>query len=198
MKKLMSVIVFAMLVMSSNVYACDFRGNGFSNETISKLKIICEEEKIAKLAFENASAGRSLSAIDINPERINEIGKVSVEIAKAIGLAAGELGIQANKFIQTPAGMIVVIGVFWTLFMSQLLGIALIIMTLWLMIKAFRRLFTDRQYYTDETLFWGLVTYKKTRFDYSAEISSDQFWSGVLITIIATIIIVVVIANLLV
>lgn len=196
MKKLMSVIVFAMLVMSSNVHACEIRGTGLPAEAVARLKVACEEAKLAQISTESKPSIGDITSID--PDTVTQIGRVSVEIAKALGLAARELGIEANKFIQTPAGILVVIGVFWTLFMSQLLGIALIIMTLWLMIKAFRRLFTDRQYYTDETLFWGLVTYKKTRFDYSAEISSDQFWSGVLITIIATIIIVVVIANLLV
>lgn len=197
MKKLMSVIVFAMLVMSSNVYACDIRAHGLPAEAVAKLKVACEEAKLAEISAEKApKVVETISAIDT--DTVTKIGQVSVEIAKALVLAARELGIEANKFIQTPAGILVVVGVFWTLFMTQLLGIALIITTLWLMLKAFRRLFTDRQYYTDETLFWGLVTYKKTRFDYSDTISSEQFWSGVLITVIATIIIVVVIANLLV
>lgn len=197
MKKLMSAIVFVMWAISSNVYACDIRAHGLPAEAVAKLKVACEEAKLAEINAEKTpKVVETISAIDT--ETVTKIGQVSVEIAKALVLAARELGIEANKFIQTPAGILVVVGVFWTLFMTQLLGIALIITTLWLMLKAFRRLFTDRQYYTDEKLFWGLITYKKTRFDYSDTISSEQFWSGVLITIIATVIIIVVIANLLV
>lgn len=195
MKKILYAVLL-MLSLTGVASACDIRVSGLSSEAIAELKVACEQAKLANLRNKEEVVGTFSEKITTaNVEQLSAVGKVSTEIAKAIGLAASELGIAVNVFLQSPAGILVAIGVFWKLFLVQSIGIVLLTMTIGAMIWMYRRVMICSFENKEQSVLWGLVTYTKSVPLYSSvrDMSDDQggmlFFTTVFGVIVSTLIV---------
>lgn len=155
------IILAALLLFAVPTFACDISGSGLSKEAIATLKVACEQAKLDEVKANDPSAY-------ITPDRISAIGNVSNDIAMAIGTAAKQVGIAANEFLQTPAGLLVAFGIFMKLFLHQAIGLVglVLILSTWLWFT--RRLLVDEYTVVEKVRFWGLYTATKRIPTYTA------------------------------
>lgn len=158
----MKRIIFALLLLVAGptwADGCDITNSGLNAEAVSKLRIACEQAKIEQNANRNVS-GDSITK-GLTPEKISAIGSVAQEIAKALGSAAKELGVAVNDFLLTPAGILVVLGIFWKLFLVQtmgLIGVVIVLITArWWLVRILVEGFVP----TEKPRFFGLYTVTK-------------------------------------
>lgn len=116
-------VLMACLLMSSvsAFAACEIPTQGLPESTITQMKQICEEG-LAK------NSGKLVTKENI--ELVTTIGGVAKEFAASLGIAAKELGIAANEFLTTPAGMLTAFVILWKTFLIQFIGIILMIVVL--------------------------------------------------------------------
>lgn len=173
MKRIMLVL---MLMFSIPAWAdnCDIVNSGLNSEALGKLRIACEQAKLDQKAQQNAVPADITKGL--TPEKISAIGQTAHEIAKAIGSAANELGVAVNDFLLTPAGLLVLFGIFWKLFMVQTLGIIGTIIVLWVTRWWFLRILVESYTPTEQKRWWGYKTVTKQVPTYSTfnNMTGDQ------------------------
>lgn len=148
-----------------------------ANKTASLTDIAKDPSKAASMA---ASFGSSLAI-------------AAKGFAEALGIAAHELNININDFLNTPAGKLTVVIIIWKVFGTSLLHIlvlATILTTGFSMSRViYLRLFVKEIQYVDRIWFWGLFTttkkirVMKTLKDITAE--SNDGWVLVMLLIVA-------------
>lgn len=159
----MKKIIFALLVMFSvPATACEISyTQGLDDVAVQRLKLACEQAKLdAKEAREQAHTVSSVVET-VSTEKISAFGLAAKDVAAAIGIAAKELGVAANDFLATPAGILVAAVVIWKLFAIQfigLIGIVVVNCAAWWMV---RRSMVDSYDVVEKKRFWGLWTTTK-------------------------------------
>lgn len=159
----MKKIIFALLVMfSAPAIACEISyTQGLDDVAVQRLKLACEQAKLdAKEAREQAHTVSSVVET-VSTEKISAFGLAAKDVAAAIGIAAKELGVAANDFLATPAGILVAAVVIWKLFAIQfigLIGVVVVNCAAWWMI---RRSMVESYDAVEKKRFWGLWTTTK-------------------------------------
>lgn len=145
MKKI--VLGLFLALMSVNVFACEIRAFGLSDEVRQQLKVQCEQMKLA-----STKAGSKVIP-GVDAETVGQWAQISQEFAKAIGLAAREIGVSVNEFIRTPAGMITVAVILWVSLGKSLVLLAMLPMV-WVFTGIILRRLWFSHYDTVERGFW--------------------------------------------
>lgn len=175
----MKRIVFVLMLMFSIpawADSCDITGTGLNSEALGKLRIACEQAKLDQKAAQNTVSNAADLTKGLTPEKISAIGQTAQEIAKAIGAAAKELGVAANDFLFTPAGLLVLFGIFWKLFMVQAVGIIGLVIVLWVTRWWFLRILVESYTPVEQKRWWGYKTVTKQVPTYSTfgNMTGDQ------------------------
>ncbi len=177
----MKKLIFALLLtFTSPAWACDISGTaGLDAVAVQKLKQACEQAKLEALQSKNEGVvQQTLNTVSgaVTADRISAFGQASKDVAVALGLAAKELGIAANDFITTPAGILTVFVVMWKLFGIQFMGIMFCLFFLWVTGWFVRRVLVEEYTVVEKRRFWGLYTVTKRIPTYSSfsNMSDDQ------------------------
>lgn len=120
MKFFKTAILLVALIASPAFAECDISNvSGLSDVAKQELKVQCQQ---AMLAAEQL-ATNPLAGVDIsNPERLSEWGLVAQEWAKALGIAANELGLAVDTFLDTDAGKLTAAIIIWQVAGETILG----------------------------------------------------------------------------
>ena len=95
--KAWGMIAFLFFAMSGPIYACSLTGvEGLPDSVVKQLELECEKAKEA--------ANDATEAYKV--EKLSAYAEVAMQIAKALGVAAQELGLAINDFLKSPAGLI--------------------------------------------------------------------------------------------
>lgn len=108
------VMILVLTLLSATTWACDMRG--VPDEFAQKLKVECEQMKLAAEATTSAANA-------ITPERLSEWAQISEQFAKALGIAAREVGVSVNEFMGTPAGIITTAVILWSVLGQDVLAL---------------------------------------------------------------------------
>lgn len=185
-------IIFACLMMLSfhSFAACEIPSAGISADTYKQLKEVCEKS-IAKV---------SVDEIKSNFELASSLGSVSKEFASSLGVAAKELGIAANEFLNTPAGLITAFVIIWKVFMIQFLGLVLVFGIIITNYLIFRQILTESSEPIVVTYFWGAYQRVKSKKTYSnfGSLNGDQGGTMVISIILSIVFSWIIIANMIV
>ena len=120
----MGIIVVTLSLFAAPAFAaCEISGvSGMSDSVKAELKADCLK-RLGDAALTNASPVPGVDMTD--PEALSQWGQVAQEWAKAMGLAAQELGIAANEFLGTGAGKLTAALIIWHVVGDALLGFVL-------------------------------------------------------------------------
>lgn len=162
----MKQIIFAILVMFSvPALACEINyTQGLDDVAVQRLKLACEQAKLeAKEAREQAKGGTVIQTVSeaVTSERVSAFGLAAKDVAAAIGIAAKELGVAANDFLATPAGILVAAVVIWKLFAIQFIGLAGVFVVTYAAWWMIRRSMVESYDLVEKKRFWGLWTVTK-------------------------------------
>lgn len=162
------LLVLVLMGIAAPIHACEIKGTqGLDEVTIQKLKLACEEAKlVAQQALVVPTAAVASSAVQtvkeaVTAENISAFGQASRDVAKAIGLAASELGLAVNEFLRSPAGILTVTVVLWKMFGLQMLGLFLCGLTLVIAFWFVKRATVSEYTMVEKRRFWGLYTVTK-------------------------------------
>lgn len=156
---LIGIVLF--FAMAANTYACEIRGTGLPAAAIAELKVACEQAKLNNIQAKGSNTVSSVAANMPSAEQLSEIGNVSKEIAKAIGIAAKELGVAVNDFLTTPAGILIAFGVFWKVFLVESVGLLLLFLLITGCMWMYRKCLIDGYEIKERSVLWGLYKYQK-------------------------------------
>lgn len=148
--------IFAPLALADEKPNCDIPGN-FSAETLAAMKKACEQTITTPPPVKDAT----------------QWGQMAQEFAKALGIAAHEIGVSVNEFVASPAGYITVGVVLWKTIGGSIAKYGLVL-CIWLLGTGLIRsmwtsTFIDREY---KNIFGTLRT-KRTRVYYKWDDASD-------------------------
>lgn len=168
-KKLISV---SLLLFSATVFAGSYTINGvdLSDAQIAQLKA-----DAAKISAENKlnEENRGLGSLTQNPEKVltnastwgTQLATAAKGFSEALGIAAHELNINVNDFLNTPAGKLTAVIIIWKVIGASALhflaGCLIICMSLLFSRIFYIRLFTKDTTLVESTYLWGL--YKTTK-----------------------------------
>lgn len=186
----MKRFIFALLLMFAvPAMACDIQANGLTKEALAQLKVACEQAKLEAIKGSATTSTLVPDPATLTPERISAIGQTASEIAKALGTAAAQLGIAVNDFLLSPAGILVVLGIFWKLFLVQTIGIIGMLVVLWTTRWWFLRILVESYTSVEETRWWGYKTVTKRIPTYITvkELSEEQYGFLAVVIIISLI-----------
>lgn len=128
----------------------------------------------------------------LDVEKIADYGDVAKGIAEAIGIAARELGVAVNEFVDSDAGKLTVALIIWHIFGGQILSIVASLIGIYVGFKIFRR---TQRYFLDtgevkEYTGWFGIKHKKPVFNLSALKSEGDTISWVCCNIVAVLFVV--------
>lgn len=169
MKKL-PIVLLTVLLVSWNSMACSINANGALNDQErQELVVLCEQIKAKKLAAEAASPAKAQDVVEklseVDADSIAKISVISDSIVSVITGVANGLGIAANTFIQSPAGIFLSTLLVFYLAGSSIITIGLLL-TVLLCIRWFLMFLHDRYSFMKEEYiqvprFWGLYSVQK-------------------------------------
>lgn len=125
------VMILVLTLFSAGAWSCDIRG--VPESMLQKLKVECEQMKLAAETTVTVAS-------TMTPERISEWAQISEQFAKALGIAASEVGISVNEFMGTPAGIITTAVIIWTVLGQDFLAILGMFCITWLLVWWNKRL----------------------------------------------------------
>ncbi|MCK4826747.1 hypothetical protein KA005_64015 [bacterium] len=156
---LLLIIAYLISIPVYAGYGCADQINNISGlkpEIRQGMIVSCEAAKLKA----TQSVGKSaLSPVSV--DNLTEWGLVAKQFAEAIGIAASELGVAVNEFIKTPAGIMVIVGIFWTIMgasvVSFLVGVVLETLTIVFCYYSIKRMMTKNiEYkYDHRPILWG-------------------------------------------
>lgn len=190
------LLVAAAIMFSSASFAveCNIPTEGMSQQAVKQMYDICIKEKT------KAEKSDVITQAKENVSLISDIGAVSKDFAVSIGIAANELGIAANKFLTTPAGIFTAFIIIWKLFLVQIIGLLAVLSVVIAWIRLTRLAFTDSVDTIKVKRFFGWYETTKNIRKYStfSQMDSNQGSSFIVISIVALILIWVFLAQLVV
>lgn len=134
---------FAVPAAFAATVDCDIQDvPGLAAEAMATLRVACEQ---ALLDATKAPAASLASVAEgfTDPNKLSAYGIVAQEWAKALGIAATELGIAVDTFLDTDAGKLTAAIIIWQVMGETLVGFAigipLLIVVIWLGIRTARR-----------------------------------------------------------
>lgn len=130
MKRFMIAI---MLTLGMSVTAfganagCNIPTEGLSAEVVKQMFDLCIKDKEKQESEKVVSPTESL-------KNLGEFATISKEFASSLGIAAKELGIAANDFLASPAGVLTAVVIIWKVFAMNILGLFFIlsVMAIWM------------------------------------------------------------------
>ncbi len=186
MKFLKLAILLVALIAAPAFADCDISTNttGLSKIDKQKLSVLCEQ-----MLLETATAN-PLSGVDVSdPDKLSQWGVVAQEWAKALGIAAKELGLAADSFLDTDAGKLTAAIIIWQVLGETLLGfvvgVPLLFIVLFLGMRTARRAKIGSIEYGDEKNWRGARVIKKIR--YLDEEETAMYWVAHIVTLILSI-----------
>lgn len=202
------VLTIVLLALSTQALACEISGvEGLPKEEVARLQESCEAAKASAAAAESkkeekkqtpapkpdpqkeaTAIAAALTAPAKAEDTLTPYGKVAMEIAGAVGLAARELGLAINEFLWTPAGILTMAVIIGKLFGLQLLGLVFCICIGWAAYSIARRALTSHYEQVTVVWLWGLRTTTKQipRFTPWKELHENQ-GATLVITVVATV-----------
>ena len=169
MNRLLTILFLTLFALPA--FACDF--SGVPNLTAvqrASLEADCKASQKANTTIPDSVADQ-LNA-SVSPEALSGYGKVAKEFAEAIGIAAKELGVAANDFLNTPAGKLTAVIIVWRVMGDDvyaiaaypfrlLIGTALLIL-IWTYVRRIHRsVFALNITYESVPVFYGLFSYRR-------------------------------------
>lgn len=140
MKKYLFALI--MTVMSLPTFACDITHSDLPEAMVQELKVKCEQ---MKLDLKTQPPAPVIAAVpQITRDDVSEWAKISQEFAKALGIAAKEVGSSVNEFLATPAGILLAATLIWMVLGKSILGIGVGFLLTYATIKLNRRFWYDR------------------------------------------------------
>jgi hypothetical protein len=136
--------LFALIltVMSMPTFACDIVRSDLPEAMVQELKVKCEQ---MKLDLKTQPPAPVIAAVpQITRDDVSEWAKISQEFAKALGIAANEVGSSVNEFLASPAGILTAVTLIWMVLGKSILGAGVGILLTYAVIKLNRRFWFDR------------------------------------------------------
>ena len=167
-------LVFAML-FTLPTWACTL-----TNSTVPASAVKAIEAECAK-----AEEAVTSQVAKVDAERLSAYADVATQIAKAVGIAAQEMGVAVNDFIKTPAGILTVAVILVKVLGKLVVAMFFCVMVVYCAIRGIRYLWTD---FSDEVPRWygfGKKTVRKTRYMTYKEVPENQVSWTVIIVIVA-------------
>lgn len=169
MNYLKAVLLAAVLIATPAV-ACDVNTNNtLSKQERQELIVLCEQMKAKRLAAEAANPPKPKDVVEklseVDADSIAKISVISDSIVKVITGVANGLGVAANTFIQSPAGIFLSTLLVFYLAGSSIITIGLLL-TVLLCVRWFLMFLHDRysfmkEEYVQVPRFWGLYSVQK-------------------------------------
>jgi hypothetical protein len=136
--------LFALILtaMSMPTFACDIVRSDLPEAMVQELKVKCEQMKLDLKTQPPAPV--IAAAPQITRDDVSEWAKISQEFAKALGIAASEVGSSVNEFLASPAGILTAVTLIWMVLGKSILGAGVGILLTYAVIKLNRRFWFDR------------------------------------------------------
>lgn len=161
---------------------------GLDKSAMATLRVACEQALLDATKVPNMLS--SVAGNLTNPQNLSQYGLVAQEWAKALGIAATELGIAVDTFLDTDAGKLTAFIIIWQVMgeaiVGFLIGIPLLITVLWLGIRTAQRAKIKGIEYSETAKNWrGKPTIKQIH--YWDEDQTVMYWMAHIVTIILSI-----------
>lgn len=157
-----------LMVLSTTAWAvdCNISAPGLSASQLEQIEKACEATAPLTATQETAvQVEQTAAKVDAVVEKTNEWGPMAKDFAQAIGIAAKELGIAANDFLDSPAGFLTAVLIVWKVAGAEIAGMlictALIIFVCWLAKKNSASILVKEVSYESVPVLWGLYTYRR-------------------------------------
>lgn len=186
--KFLSIAILLIALVATPAFAeCDISNvTGLTAVAKQELKVACQQAMLkSKQVADNPLAGVDVS----NPEKLSQWGVVAQEWAKALGVAANELGLAADSFLDTDAGKLTAAIIIWHVLGETLLGfvvgVPLLLIVLFLGIRTAHRAKIKSVVYGDEKNWRGARTIKEIV--YFDEDETAMYWVAYVVTLILSV-----------
>ena len=122
--KFFKALAILTLFVSGASNACQISGTGLTEVQKQELTVQCEQMALdAKKLAENPLA--AVASGNTDPEQLSQWGVIAQEWAKALGIAAKELGIAVDGFLDTDAGKLTAFVIVWQFLGDTIMGVVL-------------------------------------------------------------------------
>lgn len=142
--------------------------SGLDSATKQQMIIQCEQAKLEKIKTAPQDIG------DVSSETVEKMDKwseISLKFAKALGVAAKELGIAVNGFLSTPAGVFTATLLAWKILgATNILIFGICLMILSGVLRTIQRMVCTKEYIKEDGKYWNKVT----RIKYSYKEMNDN------------------------
>ena len=158
------ILICVMLMCSFTVLSADVESNPCADIATTANTLNLSSMQLKKFAASCQNGQQQVTEILANAEMVDVAGKwggVAKEFAQAIGIAAKELGIAVNDFLDSPAGYLMALILLTKYAGTLLIGIPFTLFSGWCLYKVLVNLRIKKITYEYRKAFWGLFEYRK-------------------------------------
>lgn len=185
MKSVISSTVLAVVLLmglTSPAYAaCTLQNADLPDSIIKEMEAAC-----AKKEEELAQKAQGLKFAPSSVEQMSKYAEVATQVAGALGIAARELGMAANDFLQTPAGVFVAFIIMFKVLGPTVVAFLSTALLLLLAGKVLGVMWNKDTGETEEvTGWWNSKSTRRVyrRISYSEQSENAVFWSFLILVI---------------
>jgi hypothetical protein len=169
--------------MTSPTWACQLAGTSLSAEARAEIELSCMR---AEKAAAEAAKEMTQTAAVADAKNLSAYAEIATQVAKAIGIAAKELGVAVNDFVTTPAGILTVTVILMKVFgkLFALVFVAIFVnIVVWGVLKRIWFVETDQTVEVSYLLFFKKTIQVKEMITYRQATDGQVFISFILIVI---------------
>lgn len=173
-----SIVLSVALLFSAGVLAQETTPNpcadlanstkGLSPDKVSVILESCRDSTKAAPAIVEKMA---------DPDVADKWSNAAMGIARAIGIAAKELGIAANDFLDSPAGFLVAALLLFNYAGGFIVGLPVTILTVLIASHLLRRVWTDKVEYETVNYLWGLLPIRRIKTRTNSDLDCGGVWA---------------------
>jgi hypothetical protein len=188
MKSVLAILATVLMFVASPAFAsCDnISVTGISDEAEATLKLACQQALVDATSIASNPLGVDIT----DPNALSAYGIVAQEWARALGIAATELGIAVDTFLDTDAGKLTAALIIWQVagesIAGFLIGIPLLALIILIGIRTARRAKIKCVTYAVKETNWRGAP-KVSNVEYFSENETAMYWVAHAATIILSI-----------
>lgn len=107
-------------------------------------------------------------------EEVTGWSQAAKGFAEALGIAAKQLGIAVNDFLNSPAGILLAVILLFNYAGGAIVGLPFTMFSLWMLWRLARRLTIATVEYENVPVFWGFTTRRRVKYTKMTSISSEN------------------------
>ena len=157
------VLIFLLMVFCVSAFSQNQPPNPCQNLPEATKDLNWQQTETLLQSCRETTSGVLQAVKNVTPETASEWSRAAKGFGEALGVAAKELGIATNEFLDSPAGYLLAAILIFNYAGGAIIGVPMTLLTIAILVWLLNKCTTEVVEYETVPAFWGLFHYRRKK-----------------------------------